>query len=175
MKNYMFDTNIFNCILDKKISLSSFVGKGNFYSTHIQQDEINKTKDANRRIQLSNIFNSVCSNDISTSSIVFGVSRFGRAKFGGNSISIDSILWESSTWDQYKWGVDDGLYQPIKEKLDNLNKEKKNNSQDALIAETSIKNGFILVTHDKDLYFVTTYYRGACANFYQLLNEISIK
>ncbi len=172
MKNFMFDTNIFNHILDFEIDLETIKGKGNFFITHIQQDEINNTPESPRKKLLVEIFNSIANNDISTSSVVIGVSRIGRAKLGGNSIPTESALWDISHWDDSKWGKENVLYQPIKDKLDSRNNHKKNNPKDALIAETSIKNNFTLITHDKDLYSVTTFFHGSCANFYHLLNDI---
>lgn len=173
MNNFMFDTNIFNHILDFKINLETIKGKGNFFVTHIQQDEINDTPDSSRKKLLIEIFTSIVNNDIATSSVVIGVSRIGRAKLGGNSIPTESALWGISHWGESNWGNKDGLYQPIKDKLDSRNNHKKNNPKDALIAETSIKNNFTLITHDKDLYSITTYFHGSCANFYHLLNDIN--
>ena len=49
-----------------------------------------------------------------------------------------------------KWSEGDGLYGRILSAL-NKRKKKASNVQDSLIAETTIKNGFILVTDDRDL------------------------
>ena len=168
----MFDTNIFNHILDNEIKAEDLMGKGLFFITHIQEDEINNTKDEGRKKQLVGVFNIVGSNDVPTSSAVFGVSKWGRAKFGANPISSDSSTWGVTQWDKKEWTKEDGLYRPIKEKLDRLNKCKANNSKDSLIAETSIKNNFTLITHDKDLYSVTTFFHGSCANIYQVLGTL---
>ena len=41
---YMFDTNVFNRILDGVISLQTLTGRVVAHATHIQRDEINNTK-----------------------------------------------------------------------------------------------------------------------------------
>lgn len=65
--------------------------------------------------------------------------------------------------------VDDNLYTPIKADLDALNKSKRNNVQDALIAETSMKGGYLLVTDDTHLIEVTKRYGGRCVSIEELL------
>lgn len=151
MQSYMFDTNIFNHILDGEVDLSGFVGRAKFYATHVQIDELNKTSNDGRRAALLRVFQEVSSIPVPTESAVWGVSK----------------------WNQCKWTPSDNLYQPIKSKLDQLNKNKPNNVEDALIAETAIKNGFTLVTHDCDLFRVTTEFGGACTNFRQVLKDLS--
>lgn len=44
-----------------------------------------------------------------------------------------------------------GLYSRLKADLDSLNKGKANNTQDALIAEVAIANGYTLLTADYQL------------------------
>jgi len=166
----MFDTNIFNAILDESISLQEIKGKEIFYITHVQMDEINQTKDQKRKVELLKTLTECDTRDISTSSFVLGVSRLGRARLGGDIIPKDSDIPDTLTGEKRQWGSDINLYDPIREKLNRLNKNKKNNVQDAIIAETAIKNGFTLITHDKDLFSVTTFYSGACANIYQVLS-----
>jgi len=45
-------------------------------------------------------------------------------------------------------------YETIKTELDSLNGGKTNNSEDALIAEIAVKNGYVLLTADFHLYQV---------------------
>jgi len=65
------------------------------------------------------------------------------------------------------------LYKPIKSELDRLNEGKPNNVQDSLIAETSIEMGFTLVTHDRDLFWVTTKFGGAVSNIHEVIRALS--
>lgn len=159
--DYMFDTETFNMLLDASIDLKLLRSKCNrYYVTHIQRDEIQATRDLERRNQLLAIFHEVSNSGVSTESAVVGVSRVGEAKLGGsNMVPTESAIWGVSSWGQCKWTADDNLYEPIKKDLDNY-KRKKSNLQDALIAETSIKNGFILVSNDKALNEILPKYGG---------------
>lgn len=123
---FMFDTNIFNKVLDGQVCIDIFC-KSSIYVTHIQYDELKATNNALRRKQLLEIFHLIEKKKIPTESAVFDVSQFDEAKFS-----------------------DGTLYERIKKELDAV-KEKPNNIQDALIAETSIKNTLILITTDGTL------------------------
>lgn len=150
MKKYMFDTNIYNHILNGSIDIEKLFGKVEFLVTHIQFDELNNTKDEIRKKDLLSLFININTSEIPTESAVWDVSRFG----------------------QCKWPTSDNLYEPIKKKLDKLNNNKPNNIQDALIAETTIINNITLVTHDSDLFKVATSFKCACANLYQVFKVI---
>ena len=148
MKNYMFDTNIFNEILDKRIDITPITNVL-FYVTHIQKNEIQTTKQDERRGELLNVFHEVQKSVIAT----------------------ESAVWDLSEWDNAKLGTEEGLYQQITERLGELNKKKKNNSQDALIAETAISNGQILVTNDKDLRTVVNEFDGRAIGLDEFLSN----
>ena len=141
MNHYMFDTNIFNEILDQSIDLTS-IEDASYYVTHVQLNEIQATKNEERRNQLLKTFHEVDKEAIATESAVYGISEWGNAK----------------------WGSAHGLYQPIVDRLGELNKKKKNNTQDALIAETAIINNQILVTNDTDLQAVAGEFKGNVIN-----------
>jgi hypothetical protein len=143
----MFDTNVFNRILDGVISLQTLTGRLVAYATHIQCDEINNTKNPERRAALAQVFGDVVADSLPT----------------------DSCVWDVSRWDQAKWTADDNIYSALKSDLDKLNKNKPNNTHDALIAETSVKQGYLLVTDDTDLATVTKKYGGKCLSVAELL------
>ncbi len=124
---FMFDTNIFNDILDQKIPIESLPGNFSYFVTHIQRDEIKNTSDPKRKQQLMKVFEDIKQNKIPTSSAV----------------------WDVSRWGESKWS-DGKLYEKILNDLNEI-KKKDNNIQDVLIGETAIKNGLILVTNDKAL------------------------
>jgi len=125
---YVVDTNVFNKLLDGKLELTSLPSDGEFVATHIQVDEINNTSNPERRSRLQSQFASVAPTMEPTESMVLDVSR----------------------WDSCKWG--DGVtLSVIKSDLDALNGSKANNIHDALIAEVALKNGFVLLTCDRDL------------------------
>ncbi len=167
---YMFDTNAFNRLLDGNIDVSVLARCGKVYATHIQMDEINKTPDVSRRAALIQVFQEATVAQLPTNSFVLDVSRLGEARLGGEHlVPTESAVWGVSTWGQAKWTAEDNLVTPIKTELDKLNGSKPNNVHDALIAETSIKNGFTLVTHDSDLFRVVTKFGSACANVHHFL------
>ncbi len=149
--NGMFDTNIFNCILDDRVRLDDFTGRVVAYATHIQRDEINKTSDIGRREALLRVFREAVTTSTPTASFVLDVSRLDEACLGGH---------------------EDDVYSALKRDLDQLNGGKDNNVQDALIAETSIKRGFFLVTDDRDLSTVARKYGGKCLSVSELLAQL---
>ena len=175
MRSYMFDTNVFNHLLDGMAELSTFVGRANFYATHVQIDELTRTRDEARKAVLLQVFEEVTSVRVPTESFVLDASRLDEAKLRGEQVvPTESAVWGVSKWGQCKWTSTDNLYDPIKSKLDRLNKNKPNNIQDSLIAETAIKNRFTLVTHDSDLFKVATEFGGACANIHHIIRELSL-
>ena len=165
----MFDTRAFNLILDAPFPIDGLKDRVVAYATHIQRDEINNTKDSVRRSALLQVFNEVISESVPTDSLVVGVSRVGAARVGGGVVPTESAVWGVSRWGGAKWTANDNLFIPIKAGLDTLNKSKRNNVQDALIAETSIKGGYFLVTDDIDLIAVTKRYAGRCISLEELL------
>ena len=169
---YMFDTRAFNLILDGPFPLENLKGDVAVYATHIQRDEIQNTKNPVRRAALLQVFNDVVSRSVPTGSLVLGASRIGEARLGGERVNpTDSAVWGVSRWGEAKWTANDNLYAPIKANLDTLNKSKSNNIQDALIAETSIKGGYVLVTDDLDLIEVTKVYGGKCISLEELQRQ----
>lgn len=57
--NCMFDTMVFNRILDGVISIQSLTGHVVAHATHIQRDEINNTQNPERRALLVQVFGDV--------------------------------------------------------------------------------------------------------------------
>ena len=168
----MFDTNVFNRIVDGDIALESLIGRVTAYATHIQRDEINNTKDAERRAMLAKAFNDVVAASDPTASFVLGTSRLGEARLGGERVvPTSSVVWDVSRWNEAEWSDEDDLYSALKSELDELNRNKPNNVHDALIAETSIKSDYVLVTDDTDLATVTKKYGGKCLSVGELLEQ----
>jgi predicted nucleic acid-binding protein len=143
----MFDTNIFNDILDGKIDVALFPKALQLYVTHVQFDEIQATRDEQRRAQLASVFSAIPQKSIPTTSTVLGVSRLGQSRLS-----------------------DGVLYDALRTRLDELNK-KGNNPKDIAIAETSIVEGLTLVTHDRHLFRVVTEFDGAACNLYEVLKK----
>jgi predicted nucleic acid-binding protein len=121
----MLDTNIFNKVLDGRLSFQKLPSDGTYVVTHIQVDELNSTKDVSRRNQLLSQFEALPSERAMTTSFAFDISRL----------------------DQAKWG-DGVVFEVLKHALDIANDGKPSNACDALIGETCISNGFTLLTCD---------------------------
>ena len=193
--NLMFDTNIFNAILDDEIDVEKISEHHILFATHVQEDEINATKKpVGRKDALAKIFRlaitevtatASCISGVSrsgkarlsggqipTESFVLGESRIGEARLGGGKIPTESFVWDTSSWDAAKWS-DVSLVTIIASKLKDLNGGARGNIKDALIAETAIKNGHILITHDSDLASVVSYMGGRVADLEWVLNSIT--
>jgi predicted nucleic acid-binding protein len=129
----MLDTNVFNDVLDGLISLES-LKEFKLYATHIQMDELKKTKIKNveRFNQLITVFNRIEPKSQSTFSLVLDVSSFDEACMG------DGIVY-----DQILLGLQLRQKRPQKKHESNLN--------DALIGETAIQADMTLITADSDL------------------------
>lgn len=152
MPSYMFDTVIFNRILDGAVELNKFRDEAHFYATHIQFNELKATPNVRRREELLAVFEKVAGNNtIPTESFVLNVSDLDEANLTDK---------------------ENNLYSQIKIELDNR-KKKRNNAQDALIAEAAVKNALTLVTHDSDLFSVATKFDAACANIHQVMRELN--
>jgi predicted nucleic acid-binding protein len=145
MSKYMFDTNVFNRLLDGSVDLGKLAGKV-CCATHVQIDEIRATKSAERRSNLENVFTEVLSEQLPTQSFVLNVSRLDEARLG-----------------------DGELYGELLNRLNQRNKAKPNNVQDALIAETALANSLTLVTEDHDLHQVVMELGGTACGFQDLL------
>lgn len=131
----ILDTNIYNRVLDNKIQLSDFPDS-EFYHTHIQPDELERTPDINRRLNLKNVFNLIKTSNLPTESFIIGTSRLDFTRMG-----------------------DGPIYSKILEDLNKIEK-KDSNVGDALISEVAIKNNLELVTMDETLKTVHLKYGG---------------
>jgi hypothetical protein len=166
----MFDTNVFNRILDGVISVQTLEGRVVAYATHVQRDELDNTRNAQRRAKLATVSVDVVAGSLPTESSVLGVSRLGEAKLGGERVVLtESAVYRVSKYGSAKCSAEDASYPALKESLDRLNGQKPNNVHDALIAEASIRGGHVLVTDDVDLATVTKQYGGECMSVAELL------
>lgn len=140
--SYVVDTSIFGKLIDGLIRVEDLPSDGPYIATHVQIDELNNTKDSERRARLFLKFAEVRPQMVPTESFVFDVSR----------------------WDQGKWS-DGKLFEKLKRDLDALNKSRANNVSDVLIAEVAISNGFTLITSDRDLASVAKNHGGNVSFF----------
>lgn len=146
MGGYMFDTNIFNAILDGGIDIHQLNPDNAYFVTHIQFDELQNTQNDERRNQLIQTFTYIAPTSTPTESFILDFSRLGEAKLG-----------------------DSQIYTDIKNYLDSQNGSKENNVQDALIAETVILQNLTLVTNDRHLLSATIAFKGLAINLRDFL------
>jgi rRNA-processing protein FCF1 len=125
---YVVDTTVINHLVDGAMQPEDLPSDGELIATHVQMDELNKTQDEERRARLFVKFATLKAEVVPTESLVAGVSRVGLCKLS-----------------------DGNLYRSVKTALDERNNHKKNNANDALIAEVAAKDGYVLVTADGDL------------------------
>ena len=135
---YVADTSAFNLIAEGKLTVDHLPPGAELVATHIQIDEINRTKNEERRGLLFLTFACHNSEVLPTETGVWGVSRWGQAKWGEGT-----------------------FFDPLKKALDVRNGGKANNLQDALIAEVALTHGYGLVTSDADLAEVVRELRGS--------------
>lgn len=127
--SYVVDTCVFNWLTDRKITRDDLPSPARFVITHVQMDEINKTKDEERRARL----------------------LLTQAMLGCELVATNTFLWGVSRFDLASWGSGE-IYEKLKAELDTLNGNKRgNNVRDALIADVAIANAYTLLTADKHL------------------------
>lgn len=172
MKNskFMFDTQIFDRILDGKVDILKLKVKGKYFTTHIQLDELEAVTDSKRKNNLLSVFHMVNDKKLPTESAVWDVSKWDESKWSSETelTPTESFLLGVSRLGNAKLGTAD-IYSLIKAELD-LIKTKPNNIKDSLLAETAIKNKFVLVTDDKNLKKVVKKIGGSCISFAEYQN-----
>jgi predicted nucleic acid-binding protein len=133
MSKLMLDSNVFNEVVRGDISIDLFKNH-EIFATHIQLDEITRTKEDTVREKLESAFMAIVTTKIATSSMV----------------------WDVSRWDESSWS-DGEKFNEMKQRLVELDKNKSINKKtpnqvgDVLIAETTIINDLVLVTNDINL------------------------
>lgn len=165
---YVLDTNVFNHVLDETIDIAMLKGK-RLLATHVQRDEISNTNDQTRREKLMAVFELLTTEQSAKPSAVAGILvADGEVASGTGLVPTESAAWDVSRWDEARWGANDDIFKKMLGELNKLNNRKGNNPQDILIAETALRNNWILVTSDADLFAVITKYGGACSNAFAL-------
>ena len=153
----MFDTNIFNKILDDKISLNSLPKNVIYYVTFVQKGEIGKTSDGDRRNKLLQIFTQIKQKKISTETSLYGWGPYGEGKYGALGRLYPGILKTVRQLD----------------KKAGKKKKKENQKRDALIGETCIINKLILVSNDPNLRKAVKKFGGVAISFKDFLSQKS--
>lgn len=134
MKDYLFDTNTFNAVAKGSLKLANG-SDVRIFATHVQIDELAATKSEAIRSSLLQTFQQILPTEISTSSLVFDISK----------------------WDNSEWGIEDGIFEKMLHLLEVLERQcrkkstPENRSRDILILETALRKNLVLVTDDPQL------------------------
>jgi predicted nucleic acid-binding protein len=149
MSNVMLDTNAFNRVLDSAIDPALPARGHHIYVTHVQQNELQATRNPDRLERLLAIFSAVPQDIVPTAAAVWDISEFDGAEFGDAG----------------------GTYPAMITRLNELNGGKKNNPQDILIAVTALKRKYTLVTDDGDLGVVMREFGGNTMTFVEFIAD----
>jgi hypothetical protein len=140
---FMLDTNVFNRVVEGKID-AALLKAHRLVATGVQHRELVQTRDDVKRAALLSLFE-----DAAT------------------VVANETFVWGVSAWGQDKWGTNpDGMFAAMHNELELVSKRAQGcaNTHDVMIAETALRNGRVLVTHDSNLFKIVTKYGGACAN-----------
>ena len=124
---YMLDTSLFNKLLDGVFPIDRLPRDASYCITHIQRDELNATPEKPRRFELIALLENMKPASVMTESGVAGLSIVGEFRTS-EAITYEAVLAEM-----------------------NRLKPKKNHRSDALIAETALLSGHILISADRTL------------------------
>ena len=150
---FMLDTNAYNQLLDNDISVDDL--KGDFFTTHIPEDELNNTRVEDRRKKLNAKFKEIHQKELPTESAVWDTSKLDKAKWTDSDTPTESFVLGTSRLGGAKLG--DGVsYDKILEFLEKIKPNDRGNIKDALIGETASKQDMILVTDDYGLFYAVT-------------------
>jgi rRNA-processing protein FCF1 len=153
---FMLDTNVFNAVIDNKISLTAFKGR-RLLVIGVQMAEA-ATKNAARRDALLAIAEEIKPTSVLASSFAFGIEGAG----------FDQACWNDGSGAFQKCLIGSGCSIKKKKKkgVDDLNPDR-----DILIAEAAIKNKAILVSNDNNLRQVVLEFMGTAITLTKFLED----
>jgi putative transcriptional regulator len=149
---YMLDTNVFNDLLEGKISLASFADRCLFI-VGVQADELRATQGIQRRAALLDKLVEVDPTTTLASTFAFDI--------------------EGAGFNQACWNDGSGTFELMLARLQQLDgktsneRNHKNQLRDILIAETAIKNCAILISSDVKLRQVVSEFGGSAIDLSQ--------
>ena len=150
---YMLDTNVFNRALCGEVPEDAFIGR-KLFSTHIQLDEIGRTKNPSRLAELGVIFETLSPTDVATTTAIWDDSNFDQANWDGGR-DHDTMLLRLRDMDKLSG---------------KKSSEELNQSRDVRIAETAIEHGLILVSDDVNLVTLTIEFGGKAISITEFSN-----
>jgi hypothetical protein len=147
---YMNDANIFNSIVEDKISVAEFAGS-RLLATFVEHAELAATPNSEKRDKLLSVFGQIPLEVIAAESALFDVPGCG--------------------FDQAKWNDGSGLFEKMHARLlaKGVRRKSQNQLSDVSIAETAIKKCAILVSDDPELRQVVLELGGRALDHRQFL------
>jgi hypothetical protein len=91
---YLLDTNIFNQLVDERISLANLPCDGPLLATYLQIEEIKKTKNLSRQEELLRKFEEINPVRVPVETSLWGVTPWNEGKYGGGGELFQSLLTE---------------------------------------------------------------------------------
>lgn len=143
--NFMFDTNAFDKAIENLDEIKSIKNNNNFYMTYVQEQELMDIPETKRAKMLS-IFSMIKETNIQkipTNVFLLNHTPIGSGRLGNGKV------------------------------YEELLNEGKTNVNDALIGETAVTEGYVLVTNDKQLYNKLLKYDIKVMTFEEFLSQTS--
>jgi hypothetical protein len=158
LPKYMLDTNLFDCVLDGKITIAPDVPL-HLLATGVQRAELDACPIPERREKLLTVFDEIGPIVTRTESFAFGIAGAG--------------------WNESNWNDSSGRYMRMLNRLQQLDTNKRKRlglgqDRDILIAETAIKNHVTLVTDDWNLRQVVLEFGGRAIDHLHFEREIAM-
>jgi rRNA-processing protein FCF1 len=124
MSDFLFDTNVFDYMLENGISPEAATAKGQIFVTNVQISEIANIPDESRRRNLQAI---------------------------ANVLSPKKLLLESGVWcDDLRWDDHQPWRDDTTPAFDDIRGES-NSTMDAMIGDVAHRDGLVLVSNDRRL------------------------
>lgn len=146
----MFDTNVFNSILDEKLKIIKHTDQ-EYFITNLQRAEINRTKNKERRENLVSMFLVVTSSTHTT------------------QVNQLSTPW-GSPWSS-PWSNSGQYYKSILNALESRKPKDRGNSYDAVMIETCKYKEISFVSNDSAVLGVSKEFGVKCISFSDFSRE----
>ena len=104
----------------------------------------------------------------------------GIGSLGPKNIPTSAAVYDISEWDHARWSDDDSVYSTLLQRVTELDLKKgrkkklENQVRDAVIGNTAIKEGLILVTNDTSLTTATAEAGGSVITFEQFVARLGL-
>ena len=125
-KKIMFDCNAFDKVILVDSTIDLLISKLDICEYSLittQRDELNKITDIERKRKLLGIIERLNMETVYTTPAIYGKVKYGMTKYGGDKTVFENVIFKT-----------------------------KKNINDALIANSAVRENCIVITNDKDFY-----------------------